>query len=406
MIRLCLLFFFVPVMTLAQINISLDEAIALALDRNPAIKAAETNTQKELALKGTAIDIPKTSVSLLYGQYNSYRNDNNITITQQIPFPTVFSAQRGASKLRIETSKIQEGLTKSQLLFEIRKTYNRLLFLKKNQKLLAEQDSLFRELLRIAQIQHKTGEATLLNEISAEAQQIEVHHKLLRNAVDYSTELRRLQLYCQSDSISDVVGDLKTLASSFPITQTSVDHNPGLRYYKQTIELRNQEKKVEVSKFYPDLMVGFFSQTLIGPQQVNGSEQFFDSSERFQGVQVGIAIPLIFNATRARVKAADAAVDYADKEYSAHALSGIQHFHQERQSLEKNKMSIDYYENTALKHADLLASQSQKAFKEGELDYATLLLNIRQVLVIREGYLNALYDYNESTILILQLTGN
>jgi heavy metal efflux system protein len=69
-------------------------------------------------------------------------------------------------------------------------------------------------------------------------------------------------------------------------------------------------------------------------------------------------------------------------------------------------MSIDYYENTALKHADLLASQSQKAFKEGELDYATLLLNIRQALAIREGYLNALYEFNESAILLLQLTGN
>jgi heavy metal efflux system protein len=403
--KLTIFFLLLPVAMLAQRRISLQEAVAIAMERNPEIKAAELNTTRETELKGTSIEIPKTNISMLYGQYNSYRNDNSITVTQEIPFPTVFSVQHKTNELRVEASRLQEGISRSQLQYVIRRTFNQLVYLEQNLKLLREQDSLFLELSRIAQVQYRTGEGTLLQVTAAESHRMEVSHSFQRSAADYATALQQLRLYCQLDSIDGVTGDLQNLFQSFTPSEDIAKESPALLVARQNIDLKAQEKKLEGSKMYPDLLIGYFSQTLSGPQEVNGIAEYFDTSTRFNGIQVGVSIPLFFNAGRARVKAAGAAAELAEKQYQANVLEVNQNYYREMKQLEKNKMSITYYETSALTHAGMLSSQSQKAFQKGELDYATLLLNLRQALVIREGYLAALHDYNESTILLLLLTG-
>lgn len=403
--RLTIIFLLFPVALLGQGRISLEEAVAIAMDRNPEVKAAELNTIREAKLKGTSIDMPKTNISLLYGQYNSYRTDNNITVTQVIPFPTVFSAQHKTNELRVEASRLLEGISRSQLQYAIRRTFNQLVYLEMNLQLLKEQDSLFRELSRIAQVQYRTGEGTLLQVTAAESNQMEVAHSFQRNVADYATALKQLRLYCQSDSIEGVIGDIRSLFPDFSTSESMVEQSPVLLAAHQDIDLKKQEKKLEGSKMYPDLLVGYFSQTLMGPQDVNGVAEYFDHSTRFDGLQVGVSVPLFFNAGRARVKAAATATELAEKQYQARVLAVNQNYYHALQQLEKNRMSITYYETSALAHADMLTSQSRKAFAKGELDYATLLLNLRQALLIREGYLSALHDYNESKILLLLLTG-
>jgi heavy metal efflux system protein len=403
--KLTIIFLLLPVALHAQRRVSLEEAVAIAMERNPDIKAAEMHTTRETELKGTSIDLPKTNVSLLYGQFNSYRNDNNITVTQEIPFPTVFSAQHKTNELRVEASLLQEGISRAQLQYAIRRTFNQLVYLEENLQLLQGQDSLFQELARIAQVQYRTGEGTLLQVTAAESHQMEVTHNLQRHKADYTTTLQQLKLYCQLDSIEGVTCDLRNLFPTFSPSENLAEQSPALLAARQNMNLKAQEKKLEGSKMHPDLLVGYFSQTLTGPQEVDGAAKYFDNSTRFNGVQIGVAVPLFFNAGRARVKAAGAAAELAEKQYQANVLAVTQNYYREQQQLEKNRMSITYYETSALAHADMLTSQSRKAFQQGELDYATLLLNLRQALVIREGYLAALRDYNESTILLLLLTG-
>ena len=50
---------------------------------------------------------------------------------------------------------------------------------------------------------------------------------------------------------------------------------------------------MEKSRFFPDLTVGYFNQSLNGPNQdLDGNEVVFTSSDRFTGFQVGVAIPI------------------------------------------------------------------------------------------------------------------
>jgi cobalt-zinc-cadmium resistance protein CzcA len=99
-------------------------------------------------------------------------------------------------------------------------------------------------------------------------------------------------------------------------------------------------------------------------------------------------------------------MEAAEKQKDAFELGLQQQLNQAMREEEKNRSSIIYYQQSALANAELLMTQSRKAFTSGEIDYATLVVNLRQALTIQEGYIQAWSQYNQSVITIQYLTGN
>lgn len=395
-----------PVMA-QETTLSLENAIKLALEKNPSVQASALEISRQRKLQKTSADIPKTDVSLIYGQYNSIqKNDNNITISQTIPFPTVFGSQSSLNKALLNSAMLKESVTKNDLTFQVKQVFNQLVYLKERHHTLLQHDSLLTDLARAATIQYKTGEGTLLAKTSADTQLMEIKNQTTRNDADIRIALNHLQLLCQSTSINDVIGSQETLVSLTEVDSASFHQNPSLVLMSTKIEVSKRMKKLEVSHMLPDLRIGYFNQTLIGTQNVNGTEQYFGSSKRFQGFQAGIGIPLWFGPHTARIKAANIETQLAEKQKESFQLVMTQQYNQALEELKKNKNSLSYYRDSALETANLLTNQSHKAFKSGELDYTTLLLNLRQALAIREGYLLALQQYNQSIITIQFLNGN
>jgi cobalt-zinc-cadmium resistance protein CzcA len=346
-------------------------------------------------------------VSLLYGQYNSVaKNDNNLTIAQSMPFPTVFMKQSGLNKAMIHSAKLKETVARNELTFSVRQAFNQLLYLKERDQLLLQQDSLLRDLVKVASLHYKTGEGTLLEKTSAETHLLEMQNQRSRNTADIQIALAQLRLLCQLPEITDVNGTLAELSVSMNADSILISNNPLLALSKQQVQVNEWQHKKEIANTLPDLRFGYFNQTLIGTQNINGQDQYFGTSDRFQGFQVGVGIPLWIPSHTARVKAASLATEEAQKQDESVSLAVNQHYNQAMQELEKNKSSLHYYNESALKTATLLTAQSKLAFKSGEIDYTTLLLNLKQALVIREGYLHALHQYTQSLITLHYLNGN
>jgi cobalt-zinc-cadmium resistance protein CzcA len=287
-----------------QHSLTLDEAIQYALSNNIEIQSSSLAIDHQQQLKRASGEIPKTDISLMHGQYNSYvKSDNSISITQTIPFPTVFTSQNGLAKARLLSSEIQKQNIQNNLVYKVSVTFYQLLYLEAKQKLLLKQDSIFSELARASQIRYETGESNLLEKISAETQWNEVKNQLQQNEADMAIHQRQLQTYLNSEQVVNVNGDLENLLS-LDKEGLDVNSNPGIKFTQQQEVIAGYQKKVESAKFLPDIHVGYFNQSLIGFQNVNGSEQYFGSSDRFQGFQVGLSIPIWFVPNAAKVKAA------------------------------------------------------------------------------------------------------
>ena len=64
-------------------------------------------------------------------------------------------------------------------------------------------------------------------------------------------------------------------------------------YIKQQVEVSQIEKKLERSQMLPDINLGYFSQTIIGTQDVNGVPRNFGQDFGFTGIQAGISSSIL-----------------------------------------------------------------------------------------------------------------
>jgi len=380
-----------------------DEALQRVYDQHPAVLAATRTQQQQQALRGAAIDLPKTDINFMTGQYNSIsKQDNNVTIIQTIPFPTLWGRQRQLAQAQVDAAGQQVAMTRNDLALEVRRRFQQLLYVQAAHQLLQRQDSLMTTLLRAVDLRYQTGEGTLLEKTAVETQRADVQNLLQQNELERQSIAIQLQVMLQTPEPVTAAGHLEKL----PEPALSLESNPGMQYWRQQSVIAQRQRQVEVGKTLPDLSVGYFNQTLIGYQTVNGQEQYFGSSKRFQGFTVGVAIPLWFHAFQSRIKAAtynQEAVDYHQKAY----VNTLQRdAGQALQELEKQKRNLAYYEQTALPNAGLLEKQSLTAFRQGEIDYAVFMLNLRQALTLRENHLQTLLQYNQIVITLQHFNGN
>jgi len=383
---------------------SRDQAVKTALANNQLIKSAEYQVEYFKELKKTGSDIGKLSVIWMHGQYNSIVQDDNFTLTQSLPFPTTMSAQIKLGKEQIIGSKKNLAVTQNNLTFDVKAIYENLTYQMALKKLLQTQDSLYTDFSRASELRYKTGESNLLEKTTAETQLLEVRNILRQNDADIQIAQTKLQSLLKSERPVVASDELSRLSIETEIS--SLQNNPQLGFYKQQINISRQFKKLEQNKIIPDILVGYFNQSLVGVQNIDGQDQYFGKDKHFQGFQLGLAIPLWFAPHVARSRAAAAQEESSRKtaEYFETSLTG--EMTQALQELDKNQASLQYYEFSALKNADLILTQSRKAYRGGEIGYIEYLQALRSALTIKTNYLTALNQYNQSIIKIQFLSGN
>lgn len=396
-----LLAFVLPDFAHAQENhfLSQSQAIENALKNNADIKAGNYEIDYTNAIKKTSTDIGKTNVSLLFGQYNSIQSDNNLTVSQSIPFPTVFSSQNQLNKASVKGSELKLQVTKNELIYQVKSVYSYLEYLYADRVLLLEQDSIYTAFAKASANRFKAGESNLLEKTTAETELMAIKNKLSQNQTSVAIYSSQLQALMNSKSAMQL--EQKAFMKreiALPSDSTAFSQNPYLLYLKQQIEISNRQKKAEVAKAFPDFSLGYFSQSLIGNQNINGTDVYFDATKRFTGFQVGVGIPLWFVPQSAKIKAAGLNQKITESNYEQYQVNVQSQYMQSLQEYLQNRNTVEYYEKSALPNAELIIRQAEAGFKSGEIDYVELLHGLRNGLSIKTNYLVALNTYNQSVV--------
>ncbi len=393
----------------ANTGITMQQAIDGALKNNASIKAGNYEINYSKALKRTATGIGKTNVSLTFGQFNSINTDNNISINQSIPFPTVFTSQAKLGAANIKSSELKLKVTQNELIYQVKSIYYYLQYFQAERQLLLSQDSLYSSFAKASDLRLKTGESNLLEKTTAETQMMEARNLLAQNqsiSLIYQSQLQVLM----NIKIPVQISEAKLIPIAFGINittdSTSFNQNPMLVYLNQQIEISNKQRKVETAKVLPDFTVGYFNQTLIGYQKINGTDQYFDASKRFSGFQVGVSIPLWFVPLTAKVKAASINEKVVQSNYEQYQINMQGQYNQAIQAFLQHKNTVNYYEKNALPNADLIIMQADKGFKSGDIGYVEYLQALKNALLIKSNYIQSLNQYNQSIITLEFLLGN
>jgi cobalt-zinc-cadmium resistance protein CzcA len=387
-------------------SINLKQAIQMALDSNLSVRSSKYAVDVQKALKGASWDIPKTSIDGQYGQFNSYSKDNSFTVSQSFAFPTVYINQNKLAKANIKSSEWQLKTSQLEIATQVKQIYWQLAYLYSKQKLFAYQDSLYTGFQKAAELRAKTGETNRLEMISARSQSLEIKNQLQQINADLVIYNQKLQTILNVETTLYPADTVLHRIDYLPAADKSVlAANPSVSYINQQIEVSRLEKKVESSRILPDLSIGYFSQTMQGTQEINGVPRIFGTGNRFTGIQAGIAIPLWFAPYSAKTKAAKfkEKVAQANAEYYSKSLSG--NYRSLMLEFSKNSNSVEYYEKQAIPEADLIIEQATRSYKAGAMDYLDYILSLNRALSIKQSYLDAQNNYNQTIISIDFITG-
>lgn len=378
-----------------QNQVTLEQAIEYAMQNNKSIITSNLQQEYQTQYKKTLMEVPKTDVNLMFGQFNSVsKKDNNFSISQTIPFPTLYGANVSLGNALILESDKKTAITRNDLTYKISQTYFYLQFLNEESQFLWKQDSLLSAYHQAVTVLYNAGDASPLELINSETRLNDVKNKIRQNNSNTEGYLVVFQLLLGSETRVEL--SERTLKFEPFIVQTNataISENPQLSLIEQQINVADQERKVEIAKGLPDLKVGYFNQTLIGTQTVNGQEIFYDGSKRFQGFQFGASIPIVFNAYSAKVKAAEINRNVQEQNLIAYQSNLFSEYEQTSQELKKNLDQLNYITSSGLPNAEKILEMSQKAFNKGDIGYLEHLMNLKTSSEIQEQYLNVLLQY-------------
>jgi cobalt-zinc-cadmium resistance protein CzcA len=385
--------------------INVQEAIQIALDNNLNIRSTAYSVEGQKILVGASWDIPKTTFEGQYGQFNSYNRDNSFSISQSLAFPTVYANQNKLSKAGIKSAELQQKEVMLDVSVQVKQVYWRLAYFYSRHRLLVYQDSLYSGFLRAAELRAKSGETNKLEMITARTQSLEIKNQLQQVQADIGIYNRKLQTLLNAGNpvrTSDTV--LRRLDFN-PVNNSKEVTNPSLEKIRQQVEVARITRSLENSRMMPDLSIGYFSQTNMGTQEIDGMQRTFGAGYRFTGIQAGIAIPLWFGPAVSKSKAAkiEQKVSQTNADYYAALLNSS--FSSLLDEYNKYSASIEYYEHQAVPEANLIIEQSTLSYKAGALDYLDYVLSLNKALEIKQNYLDALNNFNQTLISMDSLTG-
>ncbi|MBF9219473.1 CusA/CzcA family heavy metal efflux RND transporter [Hymenobacter ruricola] len=409
-----------PLLGQAQSPLTAPQAVAQALQTNGTVLAGQRALEAQQALRRAAYDFGCTTVQGSYGQYNSENRDNQFTVSQSLALPGVYRSAAGLADARIAGQQAQLAWVQAELRRQVRLSYEQAVHARHRLRVLRGQDSLYTEFLRAATLRFKTGEVARLEPATALVQQGEIRTQLLAARTDFRVARRQLQALLQAPvavQVADSILRPLALLGAVPRADSSAPapadtlllaNNPQARALVQQVAERRAETRVARTAGLPEFTVGYFNQSIIGYQRLDaaGTERYFGPGARFQGVQAGVAVPLLRGPQKARVQAARLQEQVAQaslERYQAELAGRLDELLARRA---EQQQRLRYFETTALPQATVITRLSTLAYKAGETGYSEYLLNLERARRLRLDYLDALLQHNQTVIELEYLLGS
>ncbi|WEK70516.1 MAG: CusA/CzcA family heavy metal efflux RND transporter [Candidatus Chryseobacterium colombiense] len=379
-----------------------DQAVQMALSNNALIKSKDLDIKASEALQPTAKELPKLNVDAQLGQYNSKQFDQSFSISQNIPFPTLFKARKELIAEEIKGKQINKEISANELAKQVRTYYYQIEYLQYNQSKLKYLDSLYQDFIRIATIRFKAGDIKKIEINTAETQKGEINLLLSQNEIYLTNAYKNLKTLLTTSEEITVPSNKNyyPLKADDVLDSLSIAKHPTVRAFYQEMEIAEKNKKVEKSQGLPEFTIGYTNQSLIGFQTINGMEQYFSGGNRFHSGTIGVSIPLTFGATKARMQSWELQKQMAESnaKLQEKQLETLLEntFNQYLQNIKR----YEYYMNQAIPNAEKIIKAGQLGYKTGEISYVEYLFALQTATNIQLKYLESIQQVNESVITI------
>ena len=331
---------------------------------NTTLEAMRQNAEagKLSSRTGIFLQNPEVGFDYLWGRRDIIGNRTDISVMQSFDFPSAYKYKSNIADLQINQFDLGYQVERINLLYEARLICIDLVFY---YKLLAENKIKLEYAKSIAEAVKKMFDQGKVSILEHNKAQLNMANALNDNSLleaesnELLAELKRLNGGIEISVDIDQFPPLD-LPADFDVWFVKVEeNNPILQYLNKQVEISENEEKLNRAMSLPKFSAGYMSEQIVG--------------EKFQGLSVGMSIPLWENKNTVKAARAQTAADMAIVSDSHMQLYSMLKNHY-RKAMDMQKASEGYAGSLiSVNNTDLL----KRAYDMGEISLIEYLVEVQ-----------------------------
>lgn len=378
----------------AQIPLTEQQAIELALRNHPAIEAAGHQVRQQEVLKSAAAVWEPSQLfhSITADPDWGMFGATNVGVQQNFPSGKMTRANRNYYNSLQSQAEARQGIVRQDIVRQVREIYHHLSYLDGKSTLINQLDSVYQRVAKAADERYRAGDVSLAEKLAAQdkASQIRLNARTVQHEIEFDRVVLG-QILGLDQPVQPVVERLRE--GEFSIADTALLRTSALaKFGESAVGVARSANEVQQAKFSPTTSAGVYGQYL-----ANG--------DVFPGWQVGVNVPLFRRSLKAQSEAAAIGIAAAGAEFRQtllHQQTQLGHLLHEQ---EKYNILLQYYTTEGKALAAELLRSGELNYAQGELSYTGFVQMLEQAAGIELQYLENLLGLNLTIIELEALTG-
>lgn len=379
---------FTPAAIQAQQSVTLKQAVETAMTNHPRLKMAESEIERARASKGEAWDGGNTSFSYSWGQLNGAdRNDNELSVEQSLGSLLTPFYKNALANTQISKGESYRDMVKKEVTAEVKRAWAYYQYAFHINAMYRGQRELAEQLKKSGEQRYLQGDIDLAERNMITALAADLYTRWLESSEELTLAGRRFTWSCYSNQ---PLLPADTSLAVMPIQTDGLSlSSRHLNYFDAQVQEKKNLLKIERSRFFPELSVGYVRQKIALLTGLNSW-------------MVGVSFPVLFFPQRSRAKQARINLRIATWEAEDNRRQLSNKVSELQSQLVRQRERLTYYQQAAIKEAEALQNSALKKFQENETDISEFIQSLNAVREIKRGYIETVYAYN-ITVLELEL---
>lgn len=378
-------------------RLSLNSAIAIAVQSNPDVLAAQKGIEAAAGRVRQAGRIPNPELSVTYNETPtnfslSDAGEQDIGIFQPVEFPGRRGARVDVAEHEKTISELDFTRAKTVIVSKVKKTYYGALLAKEIIASLELTISLLDDFLKQVTERYQSGASAYLDVIRTKVELTRLRNDLTEAKREQQFQLAELNVLLGRPGETAILLADSMLYEPLRLTQDSaIALYSGQSAFLKIVEseARRSQSLLSLARtsYLPDFDFGFSLQNRPGQISATGST-------RYLGFEVGLSLPLWFwQGPKGEVEEAVATVDIATVRVEASRRRVRQSIVNTYQIASVVDQQLQVFETSLLRDAEDELRAGISAYQNNQIDVLNLFDIYRTYRSLRIEYTRALYNY-------------
>lgn len=403
----CLALGYLMATSTAADALSRQDAIRIALERNPEVIAAKNSWEAAKARSVQAGALPDPELELEYEELPGLTRFGKFGerawgVNQRIEFPLKWWRRSKAARRAAEAVRLGEvEMVRLDISSRVKMAYDRILFKRQNLEYVRQDLRLAQDFLQKARLRLEAGDVSQLEVLRAEVEAGRAASRLTkaRSELEIAGIELGILLARENGTSIEVEGDLDYQPIGLELgllQQTAIERRPDLQGVEWALESARAEQGAIQAALLPDLNVGLSRQTI---QEAGGKEDFW-------GVSFALELPL-WGAARQRgeLSEAKALVRQSAAEKNIFRYQIFLEVESAYMDVQTSAAQVLLFQERIVREAERTFEVARRSYAEGKATYMELLEAQRALTGVREEYAEVLFNYHTALVSLERAVG-